>query len=94
MTTITISLPTNVAKKIDEETKKKGYATRSEFVRNILRKHFYDTEEIEFREFTPKPLEEIRRDFEKSGKYNKKFIDSLIRGLSNSSIYANKTSKS
>ena len=32
-------------------------------------------------------LEEIRADFEKTGKYNKKFIDSVIKGLSKSSFY-------
>ena len=88
MATITISLPAQIAKKIDSETKTQGFATRSEFVRSILRKYFSPaTEELKFEPFMPRPLDEIRSDFEKTGKYNKKFIDSVIKGLSKSSFY-------
>mgnify|MGYP001566101154 CR=1 FL=1 len=93
MTTMTISLPYQIAKKIDEETVKAGFATRSEFIRNIVRQHFSDREEIVFEEFVPKPLSQIRRNFEKTGKYNKKFIDSLIEGLKTSSFYDRKTTQ-
>lgn len=88
MSTITISLPTQIAKKVDSEAKKQGFATRSEFVRSLLRKYFSPvTEELKFEPFIPRPLDEIRADFEKTGKYNKKFIDSVIKGLSKSSFY-------
>lgn len=88
MSTITISLPVQIAKQIDSETKKQGFSTRSEFIRTLLRKYFSSPkEEFRFEPFMPKPLEEIRADFEKTGKYNKKFIDSIITGLSRSSFY-------
>lgn len=94
MATVTISLPDQIAKKVDSEAKKQGFATRSEFVRSLLRKHFTTAkEEIEFVPFKKKPLSEIRVGFEKTGKYNKKFIDSLMRGLAESSIYADKTTE-
>lgn len=94
MTTVTISLPESIAKKVDQEAKKLGFATRSEFVRSLLRKHLIEKEEkLEFLPFKKKPLKEIREAFEKTGKYNKEFIDSIINGLAKSSIYADKTSK-
>ena len=86
MTTMTISLPDTVANQVEQETRKKGFATRSEFIRSLLRGYF--TKEIQFEEFTPKPLEEIRKSMEKTGKYNEKFISSVIKGLSRSSWYA------
>lgn len=95
MTTVTISLPNQIAKKVDSEAKRQGFATRSEFVRSLLRKYFVEgeKEELVFEEFKPKPLNEIRAAFERTGKYNKKFIDSLLKGLSQSSPYADKTAK-
>lgn len=95
MATMTISLPDQIAKKVDSEAKKQGFATRSEFVRNLLRKHFTQaaSEKLVFKEFKPRPLEEIREAFKKTGKYNDNFINSLIKGLSESSAYANKTSQ-
>lgn len=96
MSTITISLPNQIARKVDYEAKTQGFATRSEFIRSLLRKYFTvrdQADELMFQEFQLKPLDEIRTSFEKTGKYNKKFIDSLIRGLSESSLYANKTTE-
>lgn len=86
MTTITISLPDITASRVDTETQKQGFATRSEFIRSLLRRYF--TGEIEFTPFTPKPLSEIKRDLTKTGKYNQKFINSVVNGLSESSFYA------
>jgi len=45
MTTITISLPKTIAEKVDEKTKEGGFATRSEFIRSLLRQHL--TQEVE-----------------------------------------------
>ena len=90
MSTVTISLPAQIAKKVDIEAKKEGFATRSEFIRSLLRRYF-GSKELMFEEFIPRPLNEIREAFEKTGKYNKKFIDSLIRGLKESSVYEGKT---
>jgi len=85
MTTFTISLPDHVAEKIDA-TVRLGFATRSEFFRDVLRKYF--SRELTFEPFTKKPLEEIEKDLTKTGKYNKAFIKSVIKGLEKSSIYA------
>lgn len=94
MTTVTISLPDQIAKKIDSEAKKLGFATRSEFVRNILREYLFSvTEKLPFEPFIPRPLEEIEEDLRSTGKYNQKFIKSVIKGLKeNSSFYAGKNS--
>lgn len=83
---MTISLPEAVASQIDLETRKKGFATRSEFIRSLLRGYFMH--EVKLEEFTPQPLEEIKKSMEKTGKYNKKFIASVMQGLSESSVYA------
>lgn len=94
MATVTISLPDQIAKRVDSEAKKQGFATRSEFVRSLLRKYFSSvTEELKFEPFIPKPLEEIEEELKSSGKYNEKFIKSVIKGLKeNSSYYASKNS--
>lgn len=86
MSTITISLPSQVTKSIDLETKKQGFATRSEFIRNLIRKYF-GSEELKFEPFIPRSLEEIEQGLKKTGKYNEKFIKSLVTGLSKSSFY-------
>ena len=75
MSTVTISLPVQIAQKVDAEAKKQGFATRSEFIRSLIRRYFV-SEDLTFEEFVPRPLVEIRREFEKTGKYNKRFIDS------------------
>ena len=95
MTTVTISLPDQIAEKVDLEARRQGFATRSEFVRSLLRKHFIDREELKFEPFTAKPLEEVEKELRATGKYNEKFIKSVVRGLAaNSSFYADKASKS
>ena len=73
-------------KQIDSETRRQG-ATRSEFFRALLRKYF--SGEMRFEVFTPRPLSEIRKGLEGTGEYNKKFIESVVKGLSESSLYAN-----
>jgi len=95
MTTVTISLPTQIAKRVDDETRTHGFATRSEFMRSLLRRYFTTEikEDLVFQAFQPKPLKQVRAAFEKTGKYNKQFIDNLIQGLSESSVYADKISK-
>lgn len=86
MTTVTISLPNQIAKRVDNEAKRQGFATRSEFVRSLLRQHFAE-EELKFESFEVKPLEQIRLELARSGKYSQKFIDSVVKGLSKSSFY-------
>lgn len=86
MTTVTISLPDSIAQQLDKETIERGFATRSEFVRSLLRR--YLTGGLEFETFTPKPIEEIKLELAKTGKYSQEFIESVTRGLSKSSAYA------
>lgn len=85
MTTITISLPDLIAKQLDGETQTKGFATRSEFIRSLLRRYFSKTSEFET--FENRPLEEIKFELAKTGKYNQKFIESVVKGLAKSSAY-------
>lgn len=88
MSTITISLPSQIAKQVDSETKKQGYSTRSEFIRSLLRKYFG---ELTLEPFIPRPLSEIENELRETGKYNEKFIKSVLNGLKeNSTFYANK----
>ncbi|MDP1743197.1 MAG: ribbon-helix-helix domain-containing protein [Candidatus Amesbacteria bacterium] len=88
MATLTISLPTQFITQINTEVKAQG-ATRSEFFRALLRKYFF--KEIKFEPFIPRPLDEIKEGMLETGKYNKKFVNSVIKGLSRSSYYANKS---
>lgn len=83
---MTISLPNQIVGQIDTEIRKLGFATRSEFVRSLLRRYF--VKELEFETFHKRPLEEIKFELAKTGKYDKKFINSLVKGLSKSSLYA------
>lgn len=93
MNTFTISLPTQIVKKVDFETKKRGFSTRSEFISTLLKRYFTQ-KDLVFTEFKFQPLNKVKDDFEKTGKYNKKFINSVIKGLSQSSAYAHKASQS
>ncbi|KKR73115.1 MAG: hypothetical protein UU16_C0030G0003 [Candidatus Woesebacteria bacterium GW2011_GWA2_40_7] len=86
MTTFTISLPDQVAQVVDRETKKLGFATRSEFVRDVLRKYMSD--EAKFEVFDKTPLAEVKLQLAQSGKYTQEFIESVTKGLSKSSLYA------
>lgn len=85
MATLTISLPTQFITKINAEAKAQG-ATRSEFFRGLLRKYF--TEQIEFKPFIKIPLDQIEEGLRETGKYNDKFIKSVVKGISKSSMYA------
>ncbi len=85
MATMTISLPNQIAERVDLEAQEKGFATRSEFIRSLLRRYF--TGELEFEEFNSVPLEKLRADLAKTGKYSEKFIESVTQGLTKSSHY-------
>lgn len=86
MATVTISLPNQIAKRVDVEAKNQGFATRSEFIRTLLRKYFAGND-VQFEKFTTQPLEEIKLELAKSGKYSQQFIESVTKGLSKSSKY-------
>jgi len=85
MSTVTISLPGQIAQKVDEEAKKKGFATRSEFIRSLLRRYF--SGELQFEEFERMPLGQARMELARTGKYSEKFIESVVKGLAKSSLY-------
>lgn len=91
MTTITISLPEQIATKVDQVTLMEGFATRSEFIRNLIRRYLFPETRLEV--FQPRPLAEIKNGLASTGKYNQKFLNSVIRGLKKSSVYGNKTLK-
>lgn len=86
MTTMTISLPDQIATQINSEILKKGFATRSEFFRTLLRSYF--TNDVAFEVLEPRPIVEITKGMQKTGKYNKEFITSVTRGLARTSLYA------
>lgn len=86
MSTITISLPSQITKRVDLETKKQGFSTRSEFIRSLLRKYF--SSELEFEPFENIPIAQIQMELARSGKYSEKFIKSIANGLAKSSFYA------
>lgn len=91
MTTFTISLPDQVAQSVDRESKKLGFATRSEFIRNLLRR--YMSEETKFEVFEPTSIDSVKLQLAKSGKYTQKFIESVTKGLSKSSLYEDQNFK-
>lgn len=86
MTTMTISLPEHVASQVASETRKQGFATRSEFIRSLLRQYFVN--EVPLQPFVARPLGEIRGELASTGKYSEKFIKCVVKGLSKSSVYA------
>lgn len=89
MSTMTISLPGTIAKRVDEETEKHGFATRSEFIRALLRRYFNG--DLTLESYRKQPLTDVRRDLEKTGKYSDTFINRVIKGLSQSSLYEDST---
>jgi len=94
MQTINISLPERLAKKIDQVVGREGYASRyasrSEFIRALVR--FYllseNREEVKLLPFKKVPLKTLEEEMRATGRYNEKFVKSVIRGLSLSSVYA------
>lgn len=93
MTTMTISLPDQIAQQVDTETKSKGFSTRSEFIRSLLR-HYFHAPEIALETFTPEPIDQIRLQLAQTGKYSEEFINSVIKGLNRSSFYDSQTPES
>lgn len=97
MRTINISLPDKLAQELDAVAAVRGFASRSEFLRNLLRKYLEGETDAKFPlpiiVYKKKPLAKIRQEMEASGKYNKKFIDSVVSGLARSSVYEGKAAK-
>ena len=86
MSTVTISLPGQIAKRVDSEAKRQGFATRSEFIRSLLRRYF--AHELELETFDKKPQEQEKMELARTGKYSEEFINSVVDGLAKSTPYA------
>lgn len=84
-----ISVPPKMAQQINRLSRQRGYASRSELVRDLLREKL-EEEAAAFEVFEKLPLAEVRKEFEKTGRYNKQFIESVITGLKQSSVYASR----
>ena len=91
--TFNISLPQTLANQVDKQIASGEFASRSEFFRTVLR--LYETiiqrqvPPLEIVPFKKRPLGEIEKSMLATGKYDKKFVKSIIRGLAKSSVYAN-----
>ena len=92
MQTVNISLPKSVAQKLDEIIKTEGYASKSEFIRSLMRFYLVSRAEtqkkLDLLIFKKTNLEQVEKSFRKSGKYSDKFIKSVVKGFSKSSLYA------
>lgn len=90
--TLNISLPRQLAIRIDNEVISGQYTSRSEFFRMLLR--FYESLvkrqilPLEFMEFQKRPLKEIKKGLVATGKYDQKFIRAILNGLKRESLYA------
>lgn len=101
MQTLSISLPQKLTTRVDTIIEEEGYASRSEFFRTLLRLYLQLSARAEvvaekpfFLPFRKRPLDDIRRDLSGSGSYSQEFVDSIVKGLEKSSVYADKTAKS
>lgn len=94
MQTINISLPESLATQVETVIEKEGYASRSEFFRALLRFYLYSAGtitthgEIVLTPFMKKPLVTIEEELTSTGKYNRRFIQSVVSGLRKSSLYS------
>lgn len=94
MRTINISLPDKLAEQLDVQATFRGFASRSEFFRSLLRRYLEEEKETKFPlpviVYKKKSLDQVKREMDATGKYNKKFVDSVVKGLARSSTYAGK----
>lgn len=89
MQTVNISLPESLARKIDERVVNEGYSSRSEFVRALIRDSVLKEKKDRFEllPFKKIPLSKLKKKMQDTGRYNQRFINSVIKGLSESSVY-------
>ena len=91
MRTVNVSLPDNLAKQVDVTLLEGEYSSRSELFRTALRIFFVldkKEEKVGFEYFDKKPINEIRKDLQEAG-HNTKFVESVSKGLTKSSLYKN-----
>lgn len=86
MSTITISLPSQITRQIDSEVKKEGFSTRSEFIRSLIRKYLVK-DQLELEEFQVIPLNQLKTELAQTNRYSEEFINSIVKGFEKSSIY-------
>jgi len=85
--TINISLPQNLASKIEKTIQKEGYASRSEFFRTLIRLYFLlGQEKATLLPYQKISLSKVQKDLKREN-YNQKFINSIVSGLKKSSVY-------
>ncbi|MBL7078617.1 ribbon-helix-helix protein, CopG family [Candidatus Shapirobacteria bacterium] len=84
--TINLSLPVDLAQKIDQEIKKEGYVSRSEFFRTLVRFYFLLGAEEFLVPFRKKPLTEIKKALDQEG-HPPAFVKSVVAGFKKSSLY-------
>lgn len=94
MSTVNISMPAEQVSFLDSLITKYGFASRSEFVRNLLRLVNSKPHIIEeagsfpFRGTPPnQSVKEVMTDFRKTKKYSKAFLKDLESGLKSSSYF-------
>lgn len=93
MSTINISLPSAQVDFVDTLVKRYGYANRSEFIRSILRLLRHKPQVIEdvsafpFEPPSTRSRLKILTSMKKTGKYSSAFLNSLKKGLEESSYF-------
>jgi len=90
MRTVNISIPDSLFQLATKEVKKSGFASISEYIRSLIREQLQ--KRVSFEVFEKRDLSEVQKELEKTGLYNQKFINSVLKGLSRSSLYARKAS--
>ena len=93
MRTINISLPNQQASFIDQMVSRYGFASRSEFIRGLVRLLAYRPEILAESTIFPfsvpkeKSIKKIVTDFKKTKKYSPEFLKDLETGLKTSSYF-------
>lgn len=89
MRTVNISLPENLAERIEVLLAQKEFVSRSEVVRTALRVYFtleQGKAPVELVPFAKLPLSKIKKELSKAG-HDSAFVESMIKGLKESSVY-------
>lgn len=93
METVNISLPKNLSSKVEAIITQEGYASKSEFFRTLIRLYLQLTATASttpfLLPFKKRPLSQIETELKNTGFYKKEFVDSVVTGLTKSSLYAN-----
>lgn len=95
MKNININVTSQQAKLIDKTAEERGFASRSEFFRSLLRYIFLYSPQIlskldavTFEQPPTKDAGYIISELTKTGKYNKKFLERVSAGLNKSQYFS------